>query len=124
MNLSPIFYKVTADLVVVVHFLWIVFLFLGGIWGRRNSFIKIFHLSGIGFAIFIQIFGLFCPLTYIEVWLRSKHDPQLAYSGSFIIYYLEKLIYIEVPGYLIFIFTIALFVFNIWLYLKKKIKKC
>lgn len=124
MNLSPIFYKVTADLVVFVHFLWIVFLFLGGIWGRRNTFIKIFHLSGIGFAIFIQIFGLFCPLTYIEVWLRSKHDPQLAYSGSFIIYYLEKLIYIEVPGYLIFIFTIALFAFNIWLYLKKKIKKC
>ncbi len=109
-------YKILADFVVVIHFLWIVFLFLGAIWGRRYLTIKIFHLSGLAFAIFIQVFNLYCPLTHIEVWLRSKHDPQLAYSGSFIIYYIDKLIYIEVQRYIIFIVTIILCALNILLY--------
>ncbi len=109
-------YKILADFIVAIHFLWIIFLFLGAIWGRRRLGVKIFHLSGLAFAIFIQVFNLYCPLTHIEVWLRSKHDPQLAYSGSFIIYYIEKLIYIEVQRYIIFIVTIILCALNILLY--------
>jgi len=113
-------YKILADSVVFIHFLWIVFLFFGAIWGIKNRVVKIFHISGLVFAFVIQIFDWYCPLTHLEVWLRSKHSPALTYTGAFIIHYVEKIVYIEISRYLILIFTIFLCGFNLWLYSKKK----
>ena len=112
-------FKILADLVVLVHFLWIIFLFLGAVLGVRCKAIKIIHLSALCFAILIQVFDWYCPLTYLEFWLRSKHDPALTYSGSFVIHYVEKVVYLELSRSLIFIFTVFLVVFNGWLYLKR-----
>jgi hypothetical protein len=113
-------YKILADIVVLVHFLWILFLFLGAIWGVRNRAIKIFHLSGLVFAFIIQVFDSYCPLTYLELWLRSKHSPALTYGGSFIIHYVEEIVYIDLSRYLVLILTILLCVFNAWFYLRRK----
>jgi hypothetical protein len=113
-------FKILADVVVLTHFLWILFLFFGAFLGRKNRTLKIFHLSGLLFAIFIQVFDWYCPLTHLEVWLRSKHDPDLTYSGSFIIHYVEYIVYIELSRFFIFASTIFLFGFNAWFYLKKK----
>lgn len=113
-------YKILADIVVVIHFLWIVFLIFGVFLGVRRKAVKIFHISGLIFAFVIQIFDWHCPLTYLEVWLRAKHDPALAYAGSFIPHYLEKIVYIELPRYTVFILTIILCGFNVWMYGRKK----
>ncbi len=113
-------YKVLADVVVFIHFLWIIFLVFGAFLGVRNMAVKIFHISGLVFAFIIQTSDWFCPLTYLEVWLRTKHNPGLTYTGSFIIHYVEDVVYIEIPHYLILIFTILLCGFNAWMYLRKK----
>jgi hypothetical protein len=113
-------YKVLADIVVLIHFLWIVFLFFGAFWGIKNKGAKIFHLSGLAFAFIIQIFDWYCPLTHLEVWLRSKHSPFLTYAGSFIIHYVEKIVYIEISRFVVLIFTILLCGLNAWLYLGKR----
>lgn len=115
-------YKILADMVVLVHLLWILFLIFGAFPGVRNKAIKIFHISGLVFAFVIQIFGWYCPLTHLEVWLRAKHDPSLSYAGSFIIYYVEGLIYIEISAWLIFSLTLLLIVFNVCFYLRKGVK--
>lgn len=116
------FYKILADIVVLTHFLWIVFLTFGAFLGRKYKGVKIFHIAGIGFAILIQIFGWYCPLTHIEVWLREMHDPSQSYQGSFIINYVEKLVYIQLPGKTIFIATIFLILMSAWIYLHKSKK--
>lgn len=113
-------YKILADIIVLVHFLWILFLFFGAFVGVKNNFVKIFHISGLIFAFVIQIFDWYCPLTHLEVWLRVRHDPALSYTGSFIVHYIEKTVYIALPRYLIFILTVFLCGFNVWLYLKKR----
>ncbi len=113
-------YKVLADSVVLIHFLWIVFLFFGAIWGIKNRVVKIFHISGLVFAFFIQIFDWYCPLTHLEVWLRSKHDPALVYAGSFIFHYVEKIVYIELSRFLIVVSTLVLSGLNAWLYFRKR----
>jgi len=114
------FYKVLADSLVHLHFLWILFLFFGGYWGWKRRFIRLFHLSGLFFALLIQSFDWYCPLTILEVWLRSRHDPTLGYAGSFIVHYVEKVIYIELRRSLILIFTVLLVAVNLWFYLKRK----
>ncbi|MDI7260452.1 MAG: DUF2784 domain-containing protein [Thermodesulfobacteriota bacterium] len=112
-------YKILADITVLIHFLWIVFLFLGALWGRRSKVVKMFHLSGLCFALIIQIFDWHCPLTHLEVWLRENHDPSLTYTGSFIIYYVEQIVYIEISRYWVAFFTILLCGLNAWFYLRR-----
>jgi hypothetical protein len=113
-------YKVLIDIVVFVHFLWILFLIFGVFWGIRNQKVKLIHISGLAFAIILQAFNWYCPLTHLETWLRAKHDPTLSYSGSFITHYVEKIVYIELPPSLIFILSIFLAGISSWLYLKGK----
>jgi hypothetical protein len=112
-------HRILADLTVRTHFLWILFLVLGGLWGRRRRTVKYVHLFGLLFAITIQIFDWYCPLTHLEVWLRARQDPARAYAGSFIVHYVERLVYIEISRSLIFMLTILLIGFNMWLYMKK-----
>jgi len=113
-------YKVAADVIVLTHFLWIIFLFFGAIWGVRNRIVKIIHLSGLLFAILIQVFGWYCPLTHLEFWLRSRHNPSIAYAGSFIIHYIERLVYLEISQTMVLAFTIFLSLFNLWVYLRMR----
>lgn len=65
----------------------------------------------------IQVSGWYCPLTYLEVWLRQMHEPSQGYSGSFIINYVEKLVYIELSGRIILTATILLVLMSVWIYL-------
>ncbi len=113
-------YKILADVIVLLHFLWIIFLFFGAFWGIKSKIVKISHISGLAFAFIIQFFGWYCPLTYLEVWLRSRQDSALTYGGSFIIHYVERIVYIELSRNLIFALTLVLCGFNLWLYSKKK----
>jgi hypothetical protein len=112
--------KILADFVVLVHFLWILFLIFGTFWGVRNKTVRYIHLSGLLFAILIQIFGWYCPLTHLEFWLRSRHNPSIAYAGSFIIHYMERLVYLEISQTGVLLATIGLVIFNSWLYLRKR----
>lgn len=116
-------FKILADIVVFFHFLWIIFLIFGVFIGVKTRAIRFLHISGLIFAIFIQIMGWHCPLTYLEVWLRSMHDPSTTYPGSFIAHYIERVVYIELSQNLIFVLTIILCLFNGWVYLKRPILK-
>jgi len=112
-------YGLLGDIVIFIHFLWIVFLIVGAFIGRSYKWVKRIHIAGLGFALIIQGFEWYCSLTYLEVWLRKKQDPSLVYSGSFIAYYIEKIIYIDLPPHLILILTITLILISACLYLHK-----
>jgi hypothetical protein len=88
--------------------------------GVGNKAIKYIHLSGLFFAILIQTFGWYCPLTHLEFWLRSRHNRSVAYAGSFIIHYVEKLVYLEISPTGILLTTIGLVIINLWVYLRKR----
>jgi hypothetical protein len=84
-----------ADLVVLIHFLYILFLILGPLlfflrWRR----VRTVHLVAVGLAVLIQGFAFLCPLTALEVWLRRGRLPTGAES-TFILRYIEPLVY---PG--------------------------
>ena len=61
-------YKILADSVVLIHFLWILFLFLGALWGVKNKIVKIFHIVGLVSVFTTQIFDWYCLLTHLEIW--------------------------------------------------------
>lgn len=81
---------------------------------------RIFHIAGLGSAVVLQIAGWYCPLTYLEIWLREKHDPSIVYKGSFIIHYVEKLVYINLTRETVFVLTLILVSVTAYMYLKRK----
>ena len=113
-------YKLLADGVVLCHFLWILFLIFGGFWGRQCRWVRLVHVPALVFAFFIELFDWYCPLTHLEVWLRGRHDPALSYSGSFIVHYLERLVYLDADRRVIVLLTLLLCGANGWLYFGRR----
>ncbi len=112
-----------AGAVVVIHLLWIIFLFIGAYWGRRYLAVGIVHVSGLLFALLIQIAGWYCPLTILEDGLRERGfrqgAPSGAYAGSFIAHYAREIVYLDVSKGFVFAATLLLIGVNAWLYLRR-----
>lgn len=88
-------YKLGADLVLILHFTWIIFLLTGLPLGAlfKSTMLRISHALAVVFTLIQQIVDYFCPLTIWEERLRTKFDPGFSYRGSFIKTYLDKLVY-------------------------------
>lgn len=85
-------YSFLADLVVVVHFLFILFVMLGGLLLFHHRRIVWFHLPAVFWAIMLEVFAWPCPLTPLENVLRNA-GGDAGYEGSFIFQYLWPVIY-------------------------------
>ncbi len=84
--------RLLADLVVVVHLLFIVFVVAGGLLVLRYYWIAFAHLPAALWGAFIEFSGRLCPLTPLEQ--RLRHEAGLAgYEGGFIEHYLIPVIY-------------------------------
>ena len=113
-------YRIFADIVVLTHLLWILFLMFGAFLGVRFRAAKVLHIAGLGYAMVLNALGWYCPLTHVEIWARTRHDPALAYMGSFVIHYVEKLIYVNLQHSSLLVLTVLLCAFNAWYYLRKR----
>ena len=90
-------YRLLADLSILFHFIWILFLIFGIIFALKRSRWAWLHLGGILFSLFINLLGMYCPLTYLENYFRRLQGEVAAYTGSFIVRYIELIIYPDVP---------------------------
>ena len=112
-------YRLIADAFVLLHFLWILFLIFGAIPGRRRKTVKVIHLCGLLFAVILHSFSLTCPLTYLEIYFTRFADPATAYTGSFIIHYIERLVYVALPPSVLLGITLMLALFNVLIYVRR-----
>ena len=85
-------YQALADLVVLIHSLFILFALLGGLLALRWHWMPWAHLPAACWGTFVEIFGWFCPLTPLENSLR-RAGGATGYSVGFIERYLLPMIY-------------------------------
>jgi hypothetical protein len=94
-----------ADVILVVHFVFVAFV-VGGlaiIWlGRflgwqfvRNRRFRLGHLGAMGFVLWEALAGRDCPLTLWEHDLRVLTGNGQAYPGSFVQYWLHRVLFYE-----------------------------
>lgn len=87
-------YRLLADLVVVVHLAFTIFVMVGGLLVLRHRLIMWAHLPAVAWGAWIEFSGGICPLTYLEN--RLRHLGGLAgYSGGFVERYLLAVLYPE-----------------------------
>jgi hypothetical protein len=85
-------YRLLADLVVVAHFAFILFVIAGGLLVLRWPRTAWLHLPAVVWAAYAELSGSICPLTPLEHAFRAAAGGQ-GYEGDFIDYYLVPLIY-------------------------------
>ena len=85
-------YSLLADLMLLLHMIFILFVVFGGLlvfWRRGFAW---FHIPCAVWGILIEFQGWICPLTYLENDLRATANT-CGYAGGFIDHYLVPLVY-------------------------------
>ena len=100
--MSPVFeeaaaivlYRLLADLVVVVHVVFIAFVAVGGLLAIKWPRLVRLHLPVVLWAAAIVTIGFTCPLTPLEKHFRRRAGAS-SYDGGFVDHYLNDVVY---PG--------------------------
>jgi Protein of Unknown function (DUF2784) len=85
-------YLVLANLVVLLHSAFIVFVVGGALLLLHSRWWALLHIPAFAWGALIEFKGWICPLTPLENALRAKAG-QGGYAGGFIEHYLTRLIY-------------------------------
>ncbi len=123
-------YRILADLIVILHLLFIAFALLGGlsvIWRRYLIFV---HLPAAIWVSLISFKGWICPLTPLENHLRNAAGSK-GYTEGFVEHYVIPIVYpVNLTSDIQMVFGVIALVINIFIYalvshrrLKKKIRK-
>lgn len=114
-------YRTLADLVLISHVAFVVFVVVGLIvilcggfagWGWvLNPWFRGAHLAAIGLVVVQAWLGVICPLTILEMSLRDKAGDA-TYGGSFVSYWLQRLLFYNAPPW-VFVVCYTLFGFAV-----------
>ena len=111
-------YGFWADLIGVVHTLFLLFVVVGQVlilagwllgwaWTRNRAFRDV-HVGAIAYVVNQQWLGQWCPLTIWESEMRRRAGDQ-GYQAGFIADWLDRLLYYSAPGW---VFTVVYTLFG------------
>jgi len=109
------FYRLLADLVLVLHFCFVLFIVFGGLLVLRQRKFAYLHVPAVVWGILIEFFWWTCPLTMIENRLREL-GGESGYEGGFIDYFVSLVLYSPLSANVKFILGFLLAVFNLFIY--------
>ena len=85
-------HELAADLTLIVHFAFIIFVVFGALLFIVSTKIIYLHVPALIWGIYIEITHSVCPLTYLENWFLQKANLT-TYSQGFIQNYLVPIVY-------------------------------
>jgi hypothetical protein len=81
-----------ADLVVLLHFAFVIFVVFGGLLALRWPKVAYVHLPVAVYGTLIELVGWICPLTPLEKRLRESAGLE-GYEGGFVEHYILPVLY-------------------------------
>ncbi|HEU4647891.1 MAG TPA: DUF2784 domain-containing protein [Gemmatimonadales bacterium] len=85
-------YRLLADVVVVLHFAFVLFVVAGGLLVLRWRRLARVHLPVAVYGVVIEWIGFICPLTPLEKALR-RSAGEAGYAGGFVEHYVLPVLY-------------------------------
>ncbi len=89
-------FAVLAALVLLAHLLWILWVIFGWTLTRHRPVLTVLHILSLVWGIAVEAGPWPCPLTIAEQWLETRAGSS-PYRGSFMVHYLDALVYPNVP---------------------------
>jgi hypothetical protein len=85
-------YRMLAELIVLIHFAFVLFVVFGGLLVLRWNRAMYLHLPAALWGAFIELAGGICPLTPLENSLRASAGSGV-YQGGFVEHYILPVLY-------------------------------
>jgi hypothetical protein len=79
-----------------LHLLWIAWILFGWLFTRGRPLLAGLHIGSLIWGVVVELGPWPCPLTILEQWLEARAGAT-PYQQSFLVHYLEKLIYPDLP---------------------------
>jgi hypothetical protein len=87
-------YRLGADLVLLLHFSFVLFVLFGGLLLLKWPRLMWLHLPAVAWGAWVEFNGWICPLTPLENWLLAQAG-ETTYPGDFIVRYVSGVLYPE-----------------------------
>ncbi len=101
--------------ILVVHLAWILWVIFGALWTRGHPFLTGFHLASLVWGVVVELSPLDCPLTIAEQFFEAEAGAH-PYSGGFLIHWLERIVYPDIPESLLVYIGVAVCGVNLAIY--------
>jgi hypothetical protein len=85
-------YALLADLIVLLHLLFVCFVLFGGLLAATWPRVLWIHVPAFVWGCLVEFTGWICPLTPLENWLRIQGGAS-GYEGDFLSHWLLPLLY-------------------------------
>ena len=102
---SPDTYRLLADILLVVHFIFVSFVVIGllvtwlGYFLRwvfvRNFYFRLAHILAMAVVLLESVFGVVCPLTTWEIQLRKLGGQVVYEDQTFMQYWIHKIMFFQ-----------------------------
>lgn len=91
-------YSLLANLVLMLHLSFVLFVLFGGLLALKWPHAIWLHLPAVAWGAFVEFSGWICPLTPLENWLRAQ-GGEGTYAGDSMIRYLLSILYPDALTY-------------------------
>lgn len=107
-----------ASVVLALHLAFIAWVIFGAVWTRCRPGLRWFHLGVLVWSIMVEVGPWPCPLTLLENWLEMRAGLP-GYTGGFIVHYLDKIVYPDVPPSLLTVAALLVVAANAAIYVQR-----
>jgi hypothetical protein len=109
-----------AELVLAIHLAWILFVIIGAFFTRGRPRLAALHIASLVWGIVVETGPWPCPLTLTENAFERRAGI-VPYTGSFLVHYLDRIIYpnlsvelIVMCGVLVCVLNLAVYGYRLW----------
>ncbi len=104
-----------AALIVAVHLLWLALVIFGALWTRGRPVWSWLHIIALVWGIVAEVGPWPCPLTLAEEYFEARAGLA-AYDSSFLLHYLNAIVYPNLPSWAVASVGVAVCAFNLGIY--------
>jgi hypothetical protein len=115
-------YGAAAAAVLAIHLAWILFVALGAFFTARRPFLTARHIIALVWGIAVEAGPCPCPLTALEQHLQTQAGKQ-AYTQSFLGYWLDRLVYPDIPESILATAAVSICLINLAVYVRRWMRR-
>jgi hypothetical protein len=106
---------VAACLILTIHLAWLLLVIFGALWTRGRPVWSAIHILALFWGILVEVTPWPCPLTFAEQYFETRAG-WAAYQGSFVLHYLDAIVYPQLPGWIVTIAGVGVCAVNLGVY--------
>ena len=107
-------YQALAALVLLLHVAFILWVVFGGFVAHGRPLLRVLHIASLIWGVITELW-VPCPLTLLETWLEQRAGIE-PYQGGFLLHYLDKLVYPDLPATALTAAAVIVCVLNLMYY--------